>query len=45
MLMEQGEVQIRSGDCIVQRGTKHAWVNRSKAPCVIAFILIDAIPR
>jgi mannose-6-phosphate isomerase-like protein (cupin superfamily) len=45
MLMEQGEVQICPGDCIVQRGTNHAWVNRSKTPCVIAFILIDAIPR
>jgi len=45
MLMEKGEVDIRQGDCIVQRGTAHAWVNRSDAPCVIAFILIDAIPR
>jgi mannose-6-phosphate isomerase-like protein (cupin superfamily) len=45
MLLEKGEVQIRQGDCIVQRGTNHGWVNRSTAPCVIAFILIDAIPR
>jgi mannose-6-phosphate isomerase-like protein (cupin superfamily) len=44
MLLEKGEVQITQGDCIVQRGTAHAWVNRSNAPCVIAFILIDAIP-
>ena len=45
MLLERGEVQIRQGDCIVQRGTAHAWVNRSKAPCIMAFILIDAVPR
>ena len=44
MLMEQGEQQLRQGDCIVQRGTAHAWANRGVAPCVIAFILIDAIP-
>jgi mannose-6-phosphate isomerase-like protein (cupin superfamily) len=45
MLLENGEVQIRQGDCIVQRGTKHGWVNRSAAPCVIAFVLIDAVSR
>jgi hypothetical protein len=28
----------------VQRGTIHNWVNRGSAPCVIAFILIDAKP-
>jgi len=44
MLMEHGEVLIRQGDCIVQRGVKHAWVNKSGAPCVIAAILIDAHP-
>lgn len=44
MLMEQGEQLLRQGDCIVQRGTAHAWVNKSSAPCIIAFILIDAVP-
>jgi hypothetical protein len=28
----------------VQRGTIHNWVNRYDAPCVIAFVLIDARP-
>ena len=42
MVMEEGEVLIPTGSCIVQRGTKHAWVNRSGKPCVIAAILIDA---
>jgi len=42
MLMEDGEVLLRPGDCIVQRGTKHAWVNRSGKPCVMAAILVDA---
>jgi hypothetical protein len=26
---------------VVQRGTNHAWSNRSDKPCIIAFILID----
>jgi hypothetical protein len=29
---------------LVQRGTIHNWVNRSNAPCVVAFALIDARP-
>ena len=44
MLMEEGEILLKAGDCIVQRGTKHAWVNRSSAPCVMAAILVDAHP-
>ncbi len=42
MVMEEGEVLLRPGDCIVQRGTNHAWVNKSDAPCVLAAILVDA---
>jgi quercetin dioxygenase-like cupin family protein len=36
--------RVSTGDVIVQRGTMHAWVNNSSAPCVIAFVLIDALP-
>lgn len=41
MLMDEGEVVAHAGDIVIQRGTNHAWVNRSGAPCRIAFILID----
>jgi mannose-6-phosphate isomerase-like protein (cupin superfamily) len=44
MIMEEGEILLRAGDCIVQRGTKHAWSNRGSIPCVMAAILIDAKP-
>jgi hypothetical protein len=36
---------MHAGDVLIQRGTNHAWSNRSKAPCLVAFILIDAKPR
>jgi hypothetical protein len=26
---------------LVQRGTHHAWTNRSDAPCKVLFVLID----
>ena len=44
MVMEEGEVLLHAGDCIVQRGTNHAWVNKSDKPCLLAAILIDANP-
>ena len=42
MELDHGEVRLRQGDVLVQRGTIHNWVNRGTEPCVIAFILIAA---
>jgi mannose-6-phosphate isomerase-like protein (cupin superfamily) len=43
-VLDEGEVLLRAGDCLVQRGTNHAWSNRTDKPCVIAFVLIAARP-
>ena len=43
-LMDEGETLLQAGDCLVQRGTNHAWGNRSDAPCLVAFILVSAKP-
>jgi quercetin dioxygenase-like cupin family protein len=43
-LMDEGETLMKAGDCLVQRGTNHAWANRSDAPCLVAFILVSAKP-
>ena len=37
-VFESGETLLRPGDIIVQRGTNHAWENRSDAPTRVAFI-------
>ena len=42
MLMDEGEVRVKAGDVIIQRGTNHAWVNRSGKPCRMAIVLVDA---
>ncbi|MEA2964138.1 MAG: hypothetical protein QOI46_4236, partial [Alphaproteobacteria bacterium] len=42
MLLDDSDVHLKTGDVLVQQGTIHAWVNRGKEPCRIAFILIDA---
>ncbi len=41
MLLDDSEVLLKAGDILVQCGTNHAWTNRSKEPCWVAFILID----
>ncbi|MGC1094626.1 MAG: dihydrodipicolinate synthase family protein, partial [Pseudolabrys sp.] len=43
-VMDEGETKMIAGDVLIQRGTNHAWANRSNAPCVVAFVLIDAKP-
>jgi mannose-6-phosphate isomerase-like protein (cupin superfamily) len=41
MVLDDEDVLLKAGDVVVQCGTSHAWSNRSKAPCTIAFVLID----
>ena len=43
-VMDDGETKMTAGDVLIQRGTNHAWANRSNAPCLVAFVLIDAKP-
>jgi hypothetical protein len=42
MLLDDSEVHLKAGDVLVQQGTIHAWINKGKETCRIAFILIDA---
>jgi hypothetical protein len=41
-VMDEDETLMRAGDVLVQRGTNHAWSNRSGEIARIAFILVDA---
>lgn len=41
LVVDQGETTIRAGDIVIQRGTNHAWANRSGQNCRMAFVLID----
>lgn len=50
LVLERGEVVLRPGHVVVQRGTNHAWANRSGAVCRMLFVLVDGrfapdIPR
>ncbi|HEU0291038.1 MAG TPA: cupin domain-containing protein [Burkholderiales bacterium] len=43
LVLDQQEVHLAAGDTVVQRGTSHAWSNRSERPCVVAISSHDAI--
>lgn len=42
LLLDEDEVALKPGDVVVQRGTIHAWANRSDEPCRMLFVLTDA---
>jgi uncharacterized cupin superfamily protein len=42
LVLDTEEVHLSAGDTVVQRGTNHAWSNRSGKPCTVAFSSHDA---
>lgn len=42
LITEEQETLLKAGDIVIQRGTHHAWSNRSKWPCIQLAILLDA---
>jgi mannose-6-phosphate isomerase-like protein (cupin superfamily) len=42
LVLDTEEVALKAGDTVVQRGTNHAWSNRSDKPCRIAISSHDA---
>ena len=44
MDMDASSVKLKAGDIMIQRGTNHAWANRSSKRARVAFVLVDAEP-
>lgn len=44
LLLDEGEVDLKPFDVVIQRGTNHAWVNKGSKPALLAAVLIDAEP-
>jgi mannose-6-phosphate isomerase-like protein (cupin superfamily) len=42
MMLDDTVVHLKAGDVVIQQATNHAWVNRGKEICRIAFILMDS---
>lgn len=41
LVLDASEELLQVGSVVVQRGTNHAWANRSGKPCRMLFILVD----
>jgi mannose-6-phosphate isomerase-like protein (cupin superfamily) len=41
LVLDDTEVLLEVGSVVVQRGTNHAWANRSDKPCRMLFVLVD----
>jgi quercetin dioxygenase-like cupin family protein len=42
LLLDDGsQTRVSQGDAVVQRGTNHAWANRSNEPVRMVFVMID----
>ena len=41
LVVDDGETRLRPGDIVVQRGTNHAWSNRTDGTARMAFVLVD----
>ena len=41
LVLDDSETRLGPGDVVIQRGTDHAWDNRSDGVARIAFILVD----
>jgi mannose-6-phosphate isomerase-like protein (cupin superfamily) len=41
LVLDDSEVLLKPGSVVVQRGTNHAWANRSGRMCRMLFVLVD----
>lgn len=41
LVLDDSEVALKPGGVVIQRGTNHAWANRSDKPCRMLFVLVD----
>lgn len=41
LVLDDSEVVLQKGSVVIQRGTNHAWANRSNRTCRMLFVLVD----
>ncbi len=41
LLLDEGEVNLKAGDVVIQRGTNHAWRNHTSKPTRMLYVLMD----
>ena len=43
-ILDEGEVCLKQGDVMIQRGTNHSWSVRTDEPCLLGVVLVSANP-
>ncbi|WP_199241058.1 cupin domain-containing protein [Naasia lichenicola] len=43
--LDDETAHLRTGDVVIQTGTRHAWRNNGDRPATMCFVLIGATPR
>ena len=41
LAVDEGTVDLETGDCVVQRGTNHAWRNQSGRPVRMLVVMVS----
>ena len=41
LILDDADIKLSAGDVVIQRGTSHAWSNRSGKPVKMLYVLID----
>ena len=41
LVLDKEERTLKPFDCVIQRGTNHAWVNRGSEPALLMAVLVD----
>ena len=41
LIMDEGDVKLKAGDVVIQRGTNHAWRNHTDKPTRMLYVLMD----
>ncbi|MBV8949515.1 MAG: cupin domain-containing protein [Actinobacteria bacterium] len=42
--LDRGSVDLHTGDCVVQRATRHAWANQSDRPTRMMVVMVSSLP-
>ncbi|WP_162902216.1 cupin domain-containing protein [Facilibium subflavum] len=43
LVLDEDETLVKKGDIVIQKGTNHAWSNRSSSICRMAYVLLDGL--
>lgn len=42
--LDRGSVDLHTGDCVVQRATRHAWHNVTERPATMMVVMVSSLP-